>query len=119
MKNITEIETNILSEGTKIEGQVVFDHVTRVHGTLVGNVLALDGSTLIISESGVIEGNVNADTLIVDGYIEGDIVAKKKTLISGTGRVIGNIQTPSLLVEFGAFFEGKCTMEKVPEPLDV
>lgn len=111
MSTLHETAINMVAEGTRIEGQVTFDHVSRVHGVLVGEVRAKDGSTLILSETAVVEGNIEADTLMVDGYVHGDIAAKAKVVISRTGRVVGNIKTPSLTLEFGAYFEGRCAME--------
>jgi cytoskeletal protein CcmA (bactofilin family) len=108
---IRETAINILSEGTRIDGDVTFDQVARVHGVLHGKVKAKDGSTLILSETSVVEGDIDADTLMIDGYVLGEVRAKTRVVISRTGRVIGNIKTPSLSVEFGAFFEGRCLME--------
>ncbi len=111
MTQITESTTNIISHGTRIEGKVTFSDVSRVHGTVHGTVDAIPGSTLVLSESAVVEGDVRADTVTIDGFVRGDVSAKTRVVVSGTGRVIGNIRTPSLIVEFGAYFEGKCTME--------
>jgi cytoskeletal protein CcmA (bactofilin family) len=105
-----ETSINLVSEGTHIEGKIVFDQISRVHGTLAGNVLAKPGSTLILAETAVVEGNIQADTLMIDGFVRGDIVASTRVVISGSGRVIGNIRTPSLLIDFGAHFEGQCKM---------
>ena len=113
MTSIQETSVNIIAEGTRIEGQIVFDQVSRVYGILIGDVKAKDGSTLILSETAVVEGQIEADTLIIDGYVQGDISAKSKIVISKTGRVIGNIRTSNLTMEFGAYFEGQCSM---PQP---
>jgi cytoskeletal protein CcmA (bactofilin family) len=106
-----ETHVNMVAEGTRIEGQVVFDHVSRVNGVLIGEVRAKEGSTLILSETAVVEGNIDADILMIDGYVHGDVVAKTRVVVSRTGRVVGNIKTPSLTMEFGAYFEGRCAME--------
>ena len=110
-QEIHESDINIVSEGAKIEGKITFNQMSRVHGVLIGEVRAEDGSTLVLSETAVVEGTIDADTLMVDGFVRGDIRAKTRVLISRTGRVLGNITTPSLQVEFGAYFEGKCGME--------
>src|SRR4051812_10288689 len=104
---IREAAVNIVAEGTRIEGKISFSQVSRVHGTLVGEVMAEDGSLLILSETSVVEGGIHADTLMIDGYVNGDITAKTRVVVSRTGRVIGNIRTPNLKVEFGAYFEGR------------
>jgi cytoskeletal protein CcmA (bactofilin family) len=108
---IKESTINVVAEGTRIEGKVTFDHISRVHGTLIGEVHAKDGSTLILSESSMVEGDISADILLVDGYIHGDVTAKTQVIISRTGRVVGNIHTKSLKLEFGGYFEGRCAME--------
>jgi cytoskeletal protein CcmA (bactofilin family) len=107
---MNETAINVVAQGTRIEGKVVFNEISRVHGILVGDVFAQDGSTLILGETSIVEGNIQADTLMVDGYVQGDIAAKSKVIISRTGRVVGNIQTQNLQLEFGAYFEGKCSM---------
>lgn len=110
MTHLQETAINIVAEGTRIEGQVTFDQISRVHGVLVGEVRAKEGSTLILSETAVVEGNIEADTLIIDGYVHGDVFAKTRVVISRTGRVVGNIKSSSLSLEFGAYFEGRCAM---------
>lgn len=110
---IYEGAINVVSEGTVLQGKLIFDQTSRVYGTLLGEVVAKPGSTLILSETSVVEGSIQADTLFIDGYVKGDIQATRRVSVSGTGRVIGNIRTPRLVVEFGAYFEGRTEMENV------
>lgn len=111
MNTIHETSLNMLAPGTRIEGKILFDEVSRVHGILMGEIYAKDGSTLILSETAVVEGNIVADTLMIDGYVQGDVIAKTRVVISRTGRVVGNIKTHLLIIEFGAYFEGRCHMD--------
>lgn len=107
---ISETNVNIISPGCKIEGEIFLDQVTRVHGQLKGKVRAPEGSTLVLGETGVIEGNVQADRVVIDGYVKGDIHAFTNIVISSSGRVIGNLNAPSIQIECGAFFEGSSKM---------
>ncbi len=109
---IQESSINVIAEGTRLEGKIYFDHVSRVHGELKGEIFAKEGSTLILSETAYVEGDIHADTLIIDGFVQGNIEAKSKVVLSTTGRVIGNITAPSLSIGFGAFFEGESRVEK-------
>jgi cytoskeletal protein CcmA (bactofilin family) len=106
-----ETGMNLIAEGTRLEGQITLDRVARVHGTLVGRVRGLPGSTLIFTETAAVEGDVSGDRVLIDGFVRGDIEATTQVVVSGTGRVIGNIRTPSLQLDFGAYFEGRCEME--------
>lgn len=105
---IVEADVTILGESTLLEGKVVLDQVTRVHGTLRGEVYARPGSTVILTESAIVEGKMDVDTLWIDGFVQGEIEAKSKVAISRTGRVIGKISSPSISIDFGAYFEGTC-----------
>jgi cytoskeletal protein CcmA (bactofilin family) len=112
MSTLTESGINLVSEGSRIEGQIHFDHVTRVHGVLVGKIKSKLGCTLILSETALTEGTIEADILFIDGFVQGDISASTRVVISKTGRVVGSIKTPSLIIESGAYFEGRCIMPK-------
>ncbi len=112
MNTPIETQMNLISEGSKIEGEITFDQTTRVEGILRGTISSKPGSLLILAETSLVEGIVQADTLIIDGFIQGEVHAKNRVVISKTGRVIGSIQTPSLTVEFGAYFEGQCRMQQ-------
>lgn len=111
---ITETEITIIGESARLEGKIEFDQMTRVHGVIVGEVSSRDGSTLIIGESAWIDGTIHADTLFIDGYVQGDVTAKTRVVVSGTGRVVGNIYAPSLQLDPGSHFDGMSTMGERP-----
>lgn len=104
---------NVITENTKIEGKLAVQEFTRFDGQLYGTVLGQPGSHFILSENGLVEGNITGDQITINGYIRGEIQATGKVTISATGRVIGNIIAASLAVEFGAFFEGQCSMPEL------
>jgi len=115
MNQITETTTNIIAEGTKIEGKVTVNNISRIHGIVTGQISGVSGSTVIICETAVVEGDVVGETVMINGYVRGNVVAAKKVVISGTGRVVGNIKSPSLSVDFGAYFDGQSSMENRSE----
>ncbi len=111
-----ESALNLISEGARIEGKLELNQIARIHGSLVGELVGTPQSELTIAETGSVEGNIRAHTLYIDGYVKGDIQATQLVFISRTGRVVGNIETPSLKMEFGSYFEGRCLMpEAVPQ----
>jgi cytoskeletal protein CcmA (bactofilin family) len=114
-----ETAINVLAEGTRLEGVISFEHVFRIHGTLVGEIRGRPGSTLIVGEAAVVEGAIHADRLLVDGYVQGEVRARTGVVVSRTGRVIGDIHSPSLKLEFGSYFEGRSVMESGRGPTPV
>ena len=106
-KQITEISITLISEKVRIEGKLIVEQVTRLHGTVIGEIQSLPGSTLIVCNTALVEGNVEADTVIVDGEVRGDVTAKNRVVITESGRVTGNIKTASLRVDAGGQIEGQ------------
>lgn len=105
---IVETEITLISENSKIEGRVLVERAARIHGTIIGELDAATGSQVTLAETGVIEGNVRGDELWIEGFVRGDITATTRVVISSTGRVVGNVVTPSLQMDFGGYFEGQC-----------
>jgi cytoskeletal protein CcmA (bactofilin family) len=102
-----ETELNIVSPHSTLEGKIHFEKTTRLHGRIKGDVKCAPGSTLIVTETGSIEGSVEADAMIIDGFVRGEIKALNQVRITRTGRFMGSLECKTFSVEFGAFFEGK------------
>lgn len=107
---IHETEVTVIGEGIRLDGKLALGGVVRVYGRLSGEIVAAPESSLILMESAVVEGTLDVDTLVVAGFIRGDIRARSRVSIEGTGRVIGNIETPAIAIDFGAYLEGETKM---------
>lgn len=106
-----EQPVNLLSERTRLEGTVYFDQYTHFNGEAKGTIHCAPGSTLVVGEQGVVEGRIECDSIIIDGFVQGEISATTKVIIAETGRVLGSVRTPCFIVKFGAYFEGGCSMK--------
>lgn len=105
---------NLVTAGSRFEGTVEFDGYTRFEGYVNGKLKGGAGSELIIGENGVVDGRVEGDVIVIDGFVRGDVHATGKVVITGTGRVIGEIKAPSVAIKFGGFFDGRCAMDALP-----
>ncbi|HRK03126.1 MAG TPA: polymer-forming cytoskeletal protein [Oligoflexia bacterium] len=101
-------KTNLITTDTKLEGTVTFSGFTRFDGSISGNIVGQPGSEIVLGETGVVEGRVNGDVVIIDGFIRGEVEASSRIVLTETGRVIGKLRAPSIAIGFGAFFEGTC-----------
>ena len=70
--------------------------------------------TLVVSETAEVEAEVNVGVAIIEGQLVGDIHATERVEIGSHARVIGNIETPSLSIQPGAVFEGRCIFQPHP-----
>lgn len=107
---IHETEVTVIGEGIHLDGTLVFSGVVRVYGKLSGKIKAGPDSLIILMESSVVEGSLEVDSIVVAGFILGNVEAKSRVAIEGTGRIIGNIETPVITIAFGAYVEGETKM---------
>jgi cytoskeletal protein CcmA (bactofilin family) len=101
--------TGFVGNGTNMTGEANFKGMLRVDGHLSGRVSSQDG-TLIVSTGGQVDANVEVSVAQIYGTVNGDIVASKRIELGRVAKVTGNIQTPALVIEQGAIFEGSCRM---------
>lgn len=102
--------------GTVLSGEAAFKGMLRIDGHLTGRITSEKG-VLIVSSGGRVDADVNVATAKINGIVNGDIVASERLEFGRTAQVYGNIQTPVLLIEQGAIFEGVCRMNKTqPAP---
>jgi cytoskeletal protein CcmA (bactofilin family) len=106
-----------VGNGTVLTGETSFQAMLRIDGHLTGRVSSESG-TLIVGSSGKVDANIAVAAAIISGTVNGDIVATEKLELGRSARVVGNIQTPRLVIEDGAVFEGGCTMLKAKESLE-
>jgi cytoskeletal protein CcmA (bactofilin family) len=106
--------TGFVGNGTTLTGEANFKGMLRVDGTLSGRVASADG-TLIVSTNGHVDANVEVAVAQIFGTVNGDIIATKRIEMGRVAKVTGNIQTPALVIENGATFEGSCRMVQLRE----
>jgi cytoskeletal protein CcmA (bactofilin family) len=51
----------------------------------------------------------------INGMVNGDIIATEKLHLGRTAKVVGNVQTPKIIIEEGAILEGSCSMLRAKE----
>jgi cytoskeletal protein CcmA (bactofilin family) len=103
MKKDEEISA-FLGIKAKFEGKLKFHGTLRIDGHFTGSILA--GGTLIVGEEGIIEGDVHVSSLILRGEIRGDIVGDDRVEVHVPGKVLGDIQSPTFVIDEGVHLEG-------------
>ena len=105
-----EIHT-LLGPGSEFEGKLTFEGAVRIDGKLSGEIFSDD--VLVIGESAEVRAQIDVGELVVRGTVFGNISTKKSLEIYAPGRIVGDITTPSLFVEKGVVFEGRCSMGRM------
>ena len=107
-KKTESIDQTFLGKDASFKGELSFKGTLCIDGKFEGNINTTD--TLIISQDGIIEADIQAGTVICEGLVKGNIVASTRVELRPKSNIIGNVQSPALVIEVGAKLEGKCDM---------
>ena len=96
---------NVMASDVEIKGNLKFSGEMSFDGKLDGEIQT-DG-VLNLGDSAIINGNINAQTVVVRGKVNGNISAKEKIEIKTKAELFGDIRASKLVVEEGVTFVGK------------
>jgi cytoskeletal protein CcmA (bactofilin family) len=106
--------SGFVGNGTTLTGEANFKGMLRVDGHLSGRVSSQDG-TLIVSTGGQVDADVEVSVAQIYGTVVGNVTATKRIELGRVAKVTGDIQTPALVIEQGAVFEGSCRMQQIKD----
>ncbi|HKP35887.1 MAG TPA: polymer-forming cytoskeletal protein [Pyrinomonadaceae bacterium] len=101
--------SGFVGSGTSITGEATFKSMLRIDGRFSGRVSSPTGS-LIVGSGGQVDANIEVAVCTIQGSVNGDVIATQRIELGRAAKLNGNIQTPSLMIEQGAVFEGSCKM---------
>ena len=86
--------------------------VKRMYGLLEGQFkgsIKLTGN-IFIGQTGVMESDVEADCVVIQGQVTGNVIARKQLKIQSSGKLLGDFKAQSIDIKEGALFEGRSKM---------
>lgn len=92
-----------------IDGTIVCDEDLTILGRVDGTIRAK--GTLVIAKEADVQARIDGQRVVVHGKVDGDVHGDERVTIGQTGRLKGNIETPSLEIVEGAHFKGNVDMK--------
>lgn len=102
---------SIVAKDLTIAGDLQAAGVVRIEGRVIGSVHA--GDQVLLSEGGVVEGDIVTREAIVGGRVHGCITAEERVELQASAVVHGDITTRRLLIQEGGRVNGAVRMEPV------
>ncbi|HTV55745.1 MAG TPA: polymer-forming cytoskeletal protein [Terriglobia bacterium] len=99
-----------LEPGVEFEGKLTISSGTSVRlnshfkGEIGGE------GTILVAERGELEAAVTCKAIVILGKLTGRVHAAERIEIKRRGVVVGELSTPTLVVEPGGYFDGQCHM---------
>ena len=103
-----------LDAASSLEGELRFENTFRVDGGLRGKVIS--SGDLIVGRDAVVDAEIHVGRLYISGTVRGSARAAQRIEIAPGARVDSDLETPTLIIEEGAHFQGRCAMLEKPRP---
>ena len=103
-------EKAFISSSIIITGDISGKEDIVINGSVEGTIDFREHNVLI-GQSGRVNANVIAKTINVDGEVKGELRANEQVTINPSGRLIGDIRAPRVVLSDGCQFKGSVDME--------
>ncbi|GKQ97921.1 hypothetical protein KAM461_21710 [Aeromonas hydrophila] len=97
--------TTVIAKGARFKGELQVEGNLDVYGQFVGT-LQLNGGTVRIMEGGLIEGDVSAAHVIINGTLDGTCASSEVEILEN-GKMKGLFKGGSLSIRKGGQFVGQ------------
>lgn len=105
----------LISGDCTITGNIKSAHAIRIEGTILGDIE--EAGNVVVSGSGLIDGNIEAKSLVVFGHIHGNVTARDFIEIKNSATVSGRLNAEKLSIERGAAYDGNIAIgQKSADP---
>jgi cytoskeletal protein CcmA (bactofilin family) len=101
--------TSVLGPTLRFKGELHADEELLIRGQIEGSIT--HSQRITVCGEGVVKANIRAQTIVVEGTVEGDLQAEKAVQIKETARLKGNVHAPSVSIIDGAQFNGGVAMD--------
>ena len=102
-------QQNMISQGTKIVGNISSDSDFRVEGNIEGE-LKTSGK-VVVGKSGVINGSLIGENADFEGSFSGKLKLGGMLTLRSSAYIEGEVEISKLSVEPGATFNATCSMK--------
>ena len=101
--------TSVLGPTLRFKGELHADEELLIRGRIEGTIT--HSQRITVCGEGVVKASIRAQTIVVEGTVEGDLTAEKAIQIKDTARLKGNVAAPSVSIVEGANFNGGVSMD--------
>ena len=108
------LKDTIIGSNAEFVGNLTFSKILKISGTVKGNIESTDDgdAKIIIDEKGLVEGDVTAPVIILQGEVNGNVHSSSKMEIDATALITGNVYYDILEMHGGSTVNGNLIRNK-------
>lgn len=110
--------TSVIAHGEYMEGNLRFQRGLKIDGRIKGKVeFGLTDGMLVVSENGLVEGDIRGPRAIIVGEVFGNIIILGRLIILPSARIHGDVIANQLTIHEGSSINGRIrTVEDLKQP---
>ncbi len=115
-KSKIEKGVTLVAANTEVQGNLSFQDQLYINGKVVGNVVSeQETSAVVISEEGVLHGEIHVPNVVINGRVAGDVYASNRLELAKNAHVTGNLYYNLVEMHLGARVEGQLVHQDFAE----
>jgi cytoskeletal protein CcmA (bactofilin family) len=95
-----------IGKSIRIKGDVIAREPFLIAGRVEG-IVEVEQHTLTIAEGASVNAAITAESVVIEGTVQGDMAAVGKIAIRSTAKVEGECSAPIVSIADGAFVQGR------------
>jgi len=102
--------TNVVTLGPRdsLHGRLDIHGDLKIHGTVEGELKA--SGDVLVESTATVQASIEGANVNVRGQVNGNVTARRRLTLGGSGRLNGEVKVGRLTVEDGATLNGNVTM---------
>lgn len=102
--------TNVVTLGPRdsLHGRLDIHGDLKIHGTVEGELKA--SGDVVVESTATVQASIEGANVNVRGQVNGNVTARRRLTLGGSGRLNGEVKVGRLTVEDGATLNGNVTM---------
>jgi cytoskeletal protein CcmA (bactofilin family) len=102
--------TNVVTLGPRdsLHGRLDIHGDLKIHGTVEGELKA--SGDVLVESTATVQASIEGSNVNVRGQVNGNVTARKRLTLGGSGKLNGEVKVSRLTVEDGATLNGNVTM---------
>jgi len=110
VQDIEKDITTVIADDLEIQGTIKFKTSVMIKGIFEGEIFS-DG-LLVIGPTARVKATITTKNMVSHGETEGNVTASEQVILKSTATHTGDITTPSIMIEGGSVFNGRCVMDR-------
>jgi cytoskeletal protein CcmA (bactofilin family) len=104
-----ESRATVIGKGITVKGELFGEEDVKIEGRVEGKIRLT--KNLLVGQTGVVEADVEAENINIGGTVTGNLMAQNRVEIVASGKMMGDIKAPRVVVAEGAHFKGNVDMD--------